>query len=175
MNTLNSALTVATLATLAALAQPSLAASISLSPSVQVLNDAAGTATFDLLMGFAANEATIGGGIDLDFDGPAVFAGFTPSAYFNGAADPAFSGFGALYADKDLEIHFGHFNGLSGQNRLGTLTFTYNTPGTTTIALGINTYFGDVYSVASNKMRPKGRNTGGTNCVVSYCNAIHQS
>ena len=137
------------LAVLAGLASPGHAASISLSPAAPSLDVTAGTASFDLLMDFGANEATVGGGVDLDISGPAVFGGFVPSAYFTGTADPAFTGHGTERADADYEIHFGSFTGLSGQNNLGQVTLTFNTPGVTTLTLGINSFWGSFYSVTS--------------------------
>ena len=152
MKPLNTPRAAATLAMLAAVALPGHAASIFISPASTMLDVSVGTAVVDLLMDFGVNESTVGGGLDLDVSGPATLVGFTPSAYFSGTADPAFSGHGTERADNDLEIHFGNFNGMSGQHTLGTLTFTFNTPGTTTMVLGINSFWGGFYSVAAQPM-----------------------
>lgn len=135
---------------LACSAAMSQAASVYLSPASKSVAASATTTitTFDLFMDFAANEATLGGGVDLNVTGPATLAGFAPSTFFTGVADPAFSNFGTARADNDLEIHFGAFNGLSGVNNLGTLSFNLNGAGTTTLGLSINTFFGDFFSLA---------------------------
>jgi hypothetical protein len=138
-------------AALACLALSVQAASISLSPSSKTVPKSDGTTTFDLVMNFAANESTVGGGIDLDAAGVISLLSFTPSAYFTSVADPSFSGFGTARADKDFEIHFGSFAGLSGQNTLGTLTFSLNGGGQGTVGLAINNFWGNFFSVNGNE------------------------
>jgi hypothetical protein len=128
-------------------AAPGLAASISLSPSAVTVDLAEGTASFALMMDFGAGEATLGGGIDLGLDGPIAFVAFTPSAYYLGVPDPAFSGHGTLRADRDYEVHFGSFSGLSGQNLLGTVTVALLAPGASSVTLAINSFWGDFYGI----------------------------
>jgi hypothetical protein len=102
--------------------------------------------SLDVLIDFTA-DPTVGGGIDLAFSGPIAFTGFTPSAFFNGL-DTTFSGFGTADADADFEIHFGDFAGVAGPGVLGTLNFSQLDLGAT-VALAINTTFGDFFSAAT--------------------------
>lgn len=130
---------------LAGLAPAAQAASVYLTPAAQSVPFSAGSASFDLSMNFAPGEATVGGGVDIALSGVATLVGFTPSSYFTSAADPAFSGYGKAHADHDLEIHFGSFGGLSGQNRLGTLTVGFTAPGQAAVGLAINSFYGAFY------------------------------
>lgn len=102
-------------------------------------------AALTLMMDFASNEATIGGGVDIDLTGPLSFVSFVPSAYFTSAADPAFSGHGSTHADGDYEVHFGHFNGLSGRHALGVLTVRLEGVGQGHVNLSANSFWGGFY------------------------------
>lgn len=124
------------------------AASISLSPASATADVAQGTFTFDLMMSFASNEATLGGGIDLDVTGAASFVSFAPSAWFTSAPDQALSGHGTALSQKDYEVHFGNFNGLSGNNVIGTLTVKLEQPGAAGVDLSINSFVGPFFTVA---------------------------
>jgi PEP-CTERM motif len=128
------------------------AASIYFLPATSTAQLSAGMASFDLMMDFAVSEATLGGSVDIDLNGPISLldglTSFRPSAFFLAVADPAFSGFGTLRADKDFEIHFGNFNGLSGTNVLGTFTVKLDAIGIGTLNLAANSFFGPFFTVA---------------------------
>jgi hypothetical protein len=102
------------------------------------------TVSFELWMDFT-NEPTIGGGIDLDLQGPISMAEFTPSSYFTDTADPSFTGHGTENADNDYQIHFGNFAGLSGVNKLGDITVNLLGSGLGSISLAINTFYGGFF------------------------------
>ena len=102
------------------------------------------TVSFELWMDFT-NEPTIGGGIDLDLQGPISMAEFTPSSYFTDTADPSFTGHGTENADNDYQIHFGNFAGLSGVNKLCDITVNLLGSGLGSISLAINTFYGGFF------------------------------
>ena len=106
--------------------------------------EVASTVSFELWMDFT-NEPTIGGGIDLDLQGPISMAEFTPSSYFTDTADPSFTGHGTENADNDYQIHFGNFAGLSGVNKLGDITVNLLGSGLGSISLAINTFYGGFF------------------------------
>lgn len=121
------------------------AASVYLTPATQTVPYVqGGTTSVELWMNFT-NEPTIGGGIDLEFQGPISMGVFTPTSYFTNTADPAFTGHGTANADNDYEIHFGNFAGLSGVNKLGDISVNLLGVGTGKILLSINTFYGDFY------------------------------
>lgn len=124
------------------------AASVYLTPASSTLSLASGSTSFDLYMDFTGTP-TVGGGIDLDLTGPIAIGTFTPTAYFTASTDPAFTGYGTANADADFEIHFGNFAGLSGVNKLGSLTVSLAGLGTGSIALAINQTFGAFYGTDS--------------------------
>jgi hypothetical protein len=124
------------------------AASVYLTPAGQTVNELAGPVTLGLYMDFTG-DPTIGGGIDLDFQGPISVGSFTPTAYFTNTADPFFTGYGTADADNDFEVHFGNFAGLSGVNKLGDLSVNLLGPGAGTIAISINSTFGAFYNIGS--------------------------
>lgn len=147
------ALPLASVAALAvcALATPVRAASVYLSPAA-ASGVPGSTLTFDLVMDFAPSEATLGGSIDIDLvnlTGGIGLISFTPSAWFNTAPDPAFSGHGTLRADADYEVHFGNFNGLSGVNVVGTLSVNLLSAGTAELRLAPNTFWGGFFGIDS--------------------------
>lgn len=126
------------------------AASIYLLPSNATVSINETTATLELFMDFTG-DPTLGGGIDLDLSGPISLLSFTPSDYFNALntdalGDTDFTGFGTASADADFEIHFGSFAGLSGVNKLGDITVSLDGAGLGTIALAINSLYGDFFS-----------------------------
>lgn len=112
-------------------------------------------ASVTLFMDFASDEATLGGGLDIDISGPLAFASFTPSAYFLSATDTAFSGHGSTRADADYEVHFGQFAGLSGRHDLGVLTVNVLAEGGGRIELATNSFWGGFYRADNgNPMNP---------------------
>ena len=126
------------------------AASVYLTPASQTASLSSGSVTLGLYMDFSgAGEQTVGGGIDLDFQGAISMGTFTPTSYFTTTADPFFSGHGTVDADNDYEVHFGNFAGLSGVNKLGDLTVNLLNVGVGTISMAINTAYGDFYSTSS--------------------------
>jgi hypothetical protein len=143
----SAAVAAAALSALCAL--PAQAASLYVLPSFTTVALSEGTASFDLMMDFATNEATLGGGVDIDLNGPVSLQRFTPSNYFSTVPDPAFSGHGSFYAVKDYEVHLGSFTGLSGRNLLGTLTINLLGEGVGSISLAVNSFWGPFYSVNS--------------------------
>ncbi|MBL8199239.1 MAG: VPLPA-CTERM sorting domain-containing protein [Chromatiales bacterium] len=102
------------------------------------------TVSIELWMDFTG-EPTIGGGVDLDFQGPISMGVFTPTSYFTNTADPDFTGHGTVNADNDYQIHFGNFAGLSGVNKLGDISVNLLGAGTGNILLSINTVYGYFY------------------------------
>lgn len=121
------------------------AASVYLTPASQTVPYTAGGSTsVELWMDFTG-EPTIGGGIDLDFQGPISMGVFTPTSYFTNIAEPDFTGHGTEYADNDYEIHFGNFAGLSGVNKLGDISVNLLDIGVGSISIFINSWFGDFY------------------------------
>ena len=111
------------------------------------------TVSFELWMDFT-NEPTIGGGIDLDLQGPISMAEFTPSSYFTDTADPSFTGHGTENAGNDYQIHFGNFAGLSGVNKLGDISVELKGECKAnptepevpcSISLAINTFYGGFF------------------------------
>lgn len=122
------------------------AASVFLTPASVTTNLGAGTVTLELFMDFTGVQ-TLGGGIDLNATGPITIQSFTPSAYFTGTADPAFTGFGTAQADADFEIHFGSFSGLTGLNKLGDLTIGLGGLGLANVGLAINSFYGGFVSL----------------------------
>jgi hypothetical protein len=126
------------------------AASVYLSPASQsnTYNPAAlpseNTLSVALWMDFT-NEPTVGGGIDLDFQGDISMGVFTPTSYFTNTADPGFTGHGAADADNDYEVHFGNFAGLSGVNKLGDISINLLGPGAGSISLAINSLYGGFF------------------------------
>lgn len=121
------------------------AASVYLLPGSQTVSVLDGTTSVELWMDFTG-EQTIGGGIDLDFQGPISMGVFTPSSYFSNTADPSFTGHGTALADNDYEIHFGNFAGLDGVNKLGDISVNLLDDGFGTISLAINNWYGVFYS-----------------------------
>jgi hypothetical protein len=109
-----------------------------------------GQASIGLFMDFTG-EPTLGGGIDLSLIGPITLSEFIPSAYFNAAPDPAFTGFGEERADNDLQIHFGSFAGLSGQNKLGDIIVNLLGMGDAEVRLAINSWYGNFYSAENSE------------------------
>ncbi len=105
------------------------AASISLNPlssSVQVGSDF----SVELNMDFS-DEATLGGGVDVIYDGLlADFVGFTFDSNFLSVTDPSFTCPRAPacspidQVNSVSNIAFGNFLGLSGPYTVGTLVFT---------------------------------------------------
>lgn len=147
-NSLKNTLSVAVLAGLSI--SVSEAAAVYLTPASQTASLSSGSATLELYMDFSgAGEQTVGGGIDLDFQGAISMGTFTPTSYFANTADPFFTGHGTVDADNDYEIHFGNFAGLSGVNKLGDLTVNLLSIGAGTISMAINTAYGDFYSTSS--------------------------
>ena len=120
------------------------AASVYLLPGSQTVSVLDGTTSVELWMDFTG-EQTIGGGIDLDFQGPISMGVFTPSSYFSNTADPSFTGHGTALADNDYEIHFGNFAGLDGVNKLGDISVNLLGAGPGTIGLAINNWYGVFY------------------------------
>jgi hypothetical protein len=114
-----------------------------------ITTPAPGPVSYDLVMDFSPAEATLGGGIDIDLQGPLSLVSFVPSNYFTNVADPAFSGHGTARADNDYEVHFGSFAGLSGKNSLGTFTVNWQSPQPAELRMAINSTFGNFFSVAS--------------------------
>jgi opacity protein-like surface antigen len=141
---LKSMLAVAVLAGLSMSA--SQAASVYLTPGSQTVSVLDGSTSVELWMDFTG-EPTIGGGIDLDFQGPISMGVFTPSSYFSNTADPGFTGHGTELADNDYEIHFGDFAGLSGNNKLGDISVNLTGAGLGTISLAINDTYGFFYGI----------------------------
>lgn len=130
------------------------AASIFFEPAQQAANPG-DVVSFDLVMDFALDEATLGGGIDLDVSDNLSFIGFTPSSWFTTVPDPAFTGFGTEHADAEYEIHFGHFNGLSGRNVLGSIevqVLDLTDPGR--LDLAENIFWGGFYGVDLQQQHP---------------------
>lgn len=125
---------------------PAEAASVSLSPAAVTVPLVQGQFSFDLMMDFAPNEATLGGGVDLAVNGAATFASFTPSAWFASAPDASLSGHGSALSQKDYEVHFGHFNGLSGRNLIGTVLVNLDRPGAASIDVSINSFVGAFFT-----------------------------
>ena len=126
------------------------AASVYLTPASQQAPLSSGSATLELYMDFSgAGEQTVGGGIDLDFQGAVSMGTFTPTSYFTNTADPFFTGYGTVDADNDYEIHFGNFGGLSGVNKLGDLTVNLLSIGVGTISMAINNAYGEFYNTSS--------------------------
>lgn len=121
------------------------AASVYLSPASSSAPLSAGLVTLELFMDFTG-DPTVGGGIDLDLSGNLAVLEFRPSTYFLTAVDSSFSGFGSAAADADFEVHFGNFAGLSGLNKLGDLDVSLLSAGLGTIAMNINSFYGDFYS-----------------------------
>lgn len=126
------------------------AASVYLSPASQPniydpnASASENTVSVELWMDFT-NEPTIGGGIDLDFQGVISMGVFTPTSYFTNTADPSFTGHGTADADNDYEIHFGNFAGLSGVNKLGDISVNLLSSGDGSISLAINSFYGVFY------------------------------
>jgi hypothetical protein len=117
------------------------AASVYLTPASQTIPYVEnGSTSVELWMDFT-NEPTIGGGIDLDFQGPISMGVFTPTSYFTNTADPGFTGHGTARADNDYEIHFGNFSGLSGVNKLGDISVNLLGSGLGSISLAINSFY----------------------------------
>ncbi len=125
------------------------AASVYLSPASQNVNYTVGGSTSLALWMDFTGEPTIGGGIDLDFQGPISMGVFTPTSYFTSTADPAFSGHGTVDADNDYEIHFGSFAGLSGVNKLGDISVNLLGVGAGQILMSINSQYGSFYGIDS--------------------------
>jgi PEP-CTERM motif len=125
------------------------AASVVLTPAAADVPPSAVEFSFELVMDFASNEATLGGGIDLDLQGPISDVVFVPSAYFQTAGDPLLSGWSTLRADNDLEVHIGNFAGLSGRNVLGTVTVNTSllNGAVAEVRLATNTYWGGFFSI----------------------------
>jgi hypothetical protein len=122
------------------------AASIYLTPASQTVPYVEnGSISVELWMDFTG-EPTVGGGIDLDFQGDISMDTFTPSSYFTDTADPFFTGHGTEDADADYEIHFGDFAGLSGVNKLGDISVNLLGAGTGQILMSINSVYGFFYS-----------------------------
>lgn len=141
--------TILAVALVAGLSIPaSQAASVYLTPAsvngIYDPNAASNTVSVELWMDFTG-EPTIGGGIDLDFQGPISMGVFTPTSYFTSTADPDFTGHGTADADNDYEIHFGNFAGLSGVNRLGDISVNLLGAGEGRILLSINRLYGVFY------------------------------
>lgn len=133
-------------AALALAAQGATAASVWLEPASTNLQ-AGATIDLTLMLDFSAAELTVGGGIDIDIGGPLAITGFTPSAWFLSAGDPAFSGHSATqYVTDDYEVHVGHFNGLSGRHALGTLRLQGLAAGVGTVVLTSADVLGGFYS-----------------------------
>ena len=126
------------------------AASVYLTPASQSASLSSGSVTLELYMDFSgAGEQTVGGGVDLDFQGGISMGTFTPTSYFTTTADPFFTGHGTVDADNDYEIHFGNFAGLGGVNKLGDLTVNLLSLGVGTISMAINSAYGNFYSTSS--------------------------
>jgi hypothetical protein len=126
------------------------AAAVYLTPASQTASLSSGSVTLELYMDFSgAGEQTVGGGIDLDFQGAISMGTFTPTSYFTTTADPFFTGHGTVDADSDYEIHFGNFAGLSGVNKLGDLSVNLLGLGVANINMAINSVYGDFYSTGS--------------------------
>ena len=126
------------------------AAAVYLTPASQTASLSSGSVTLELYMDFSgAGEQTVGGGIDLDFQGAISMGTFTPTSYFSNTADPFFTGHGTVDADNDYEIHFGNFAGLSGVNKLGDITVNLLGIGIANVNMAINSYYGDFYSTSS--------------------------
>jgi len=138
--------TILAVALVAGLSMPaSQAASVYLTPASQIVPYVEnGMTSVELWMDFSG-EPTIGGGIDLNFQGQISMGVFTPTSYFTSTADPDFTGHGTEYADNDYEIHFGNFAGLSGVNKLGDISVNLLGAGSGTIELAINNWYGAFY------------------------------
>ena len=121
-------------------------ASVFVSPANSTVNLSDGTATLELFMDFTGSP-TVGGGVDFTVSGAGTLATFTPSDWFSTVADPFFSGFSFERppADGDLEVHFGSFFGLSGLNKVGDLTINVLDLGDISVAISINSFFGDFF------------------------------
>jgi hypothetical protein len=122
------------------------AASVYLDPADEiVISTPGGSASIGLWMNFTG-EPTLGGGIDLDFQGPISMGVFTPTSYF-AALDSTYTGHGTELADNDYEIHFGTDSsaGLSGINKLGDISVNLLGVGTGKILMSINSEYGFFY------------------------------
>jgi opacity protein-like surface antigen len=122
------------------------AASVYLKPAdAIVISTSGGSTSLELWMDFTG-EPTLGGGIDLDFQGPISMGVFTPTSYFT-ALDSTYAGHGTPFADNDYEIHFGTDSnaGLSGLNKLGDISVNLLNVGTGKILMSINSNFGLFY------------------------------
>lgn len=126
----------------------STAATIALLPPTGPVFLESGTLQLELVMDFDG-EPTVGGGLDFLVSGPVAIQAFTPSAWFSTVPDPAFTGFGTELADADFEIHFGSFDGFSGQESLGLLTFALLDVGEAGVSLAINTRFEGFTSITA--------------------------
>ena len=144
---LKSMLAVAVLATLSMSASQA-ATAVYLTPASQDVPLLNGTTSVELWMDFTG-EPTVGGGIDLDFQGPISMGVFTPSSYWTTSVDPFFSDYGTENADNDYQIYFGNFGGLSGNNKLGDISVNLLGEGLGTIGLAINSWYGDFYGIDS--------------------------
>jgi hypothetical protein len=122
------------------------AASVYLAPTTGTIDVNSGPAILQLFMDFS-DEPTLGGGIDLEIQGPIELLGFTPSSYFN-TLDTAFTGYSTnpVIADGNFALWFGDFDGLSGIHELGTLTFDLLATGDAAIDVNINNWYGPFIS-----------------------------
>lgn len=138
-------------------------ASVFVSPANASVNLADGQATLELFMDFTGNP-TIGGGVDFTVSGAGRLLAFTPSEWFDTVPDPFFSGAGSAQADGDLEVHFGSFFGLSGLNKVGDLTIELREIGDISVAISINSFFGDFFPTAG--FEPQQVDLSGANLTV---------
>lgn len=105
------------------------AASISLNPHSTTVN-VGSNFSVDLVMDFS-DEATLGGGIDINYNGSMTdFVSFTYDSTFLTMTDPSFTcpGAGACtpidQPNSVSNIAFGNFMGIGGLFTIGTLEFT---------------------------------------------------
>lgn len=124
--------------------QTAQAATISISPASQTVNPG-DFIEVQVIIDF--QQASIGGGIDIDVTGPLSIVKFTPTASFSNPAifDPAFTGFGTAQADRDFEIHFGTVSGFVGSYVLGNLELAATTVGLGEVKLAINSFYGGFF------------------------------
>jgi Tol biopolymer transport system component len=127
--------------------------------------------TVDLFMDFS-NDPTLGGGIDIAYDGNAVFFD-SFAADPQAGADPAFSRAPDVLSVILPGLAFGEYEGLAGPLRVGTLTFTAQSEGETSLTLSTNSApMGSFYSARTLTEQPVDF-FGGTVTVGASGEALH--
>lgn len=143
-------------ALLLAFATPASALSIYLDPATRTVDLAAGSVTLVLKMD-TGGQRIIGGGLDVFASGPLAFTSFTPSAFFSSldtqpGSNADFTGYGLTQAGAGaaLEIHWAAFDGFSGMQDIGSLTFGLGGPGLGHVTLADNPGFGPFVDMRGN-------------------------